>query len=118
MLACASCIAVVSAGPPPEVVDLCRWGAWRWAGPLATFLRAASPPNVVAVDIDPELETAVYPPSFEVLGAPLMIAPPDDDHGALESRLVASEGSTIVIDPDADRAARLATILESRGAKC
>ena len=24
------------------------WAAWRWAGPLAAFLRAASPPNVVA----------------------------------------------------------------------
>ena len=57
-------IAVVSAGPPADVVDLCRWAAWRWAGPLATFLRAASPANVVPADAEPELETAVYPPSL------------------------------------------------------
>jgi primosomal protein N' (replication factor Y) len=23
---------VVSAGPPPDVVALCEWAAWRWAG--------------------------------------------------------------------------------------
>jgi primosomal protein N' (replication factor Y) len=30
-------------GPPPEVLELAEWGAWRWAMPLATLLRAASP---------------------------------------------------------------------------
>ena len=37
-------------------------------GPLATFLRAASPPNVIAAGVEPELETAVYPPSLEAAG--------------------------------------------------
>jgi primosomal protein N' (replication factor Y) (superfamily II helicase) len=108
-------IAVASAGPPRDVVDLCCWGAWRWAGPLATFLRAASPANVVATDIEPELATAVYPPSLEAPDAPLMIVPPDVDLAGVASRLVASEGSSIVLDPDADRAARLEIALESHG---
>ncbi|MDP8992447.1 MAG: hypothetical protein M3N31_05245, partial [Actinomycetota bacterium] len=34
---------VTGAGPPPEVVDLTAWAAWRWAGPRSAFLRAASP---------------------------------------------------------------------------
>ncbi len=34
-------------GPPPHVVELCRWAAWRWAGRLATMLRLASPPRAV-----------------------------------------------------------------------
>ncbi len=34
-------------GPPPEVVDLADWAAWRWAGPVAAFLGTASPPRVV-----------------------------------------------------------------------
>jgi len=34
-------------GPPPEVIDLASWAAWRWAGRRATFLRTASPPTVV-----------------------------------------------------------------------
>ena len=105
----------MSAGPPSDVVDLCRFGAWRWAGPLATFLRAASPPNVIAVGDEPELETAVYPPSLDAPGVPLMIVSPDGDDGALASRLVAPEGSSIVIDPDAERAARLVSVLEDNG---
>ena len=34
-------------GPPPEVVALAEWAAWRWAGPLSSFLGTASPPRVV-----------------------------------------------------------------------
>ncbi|MGH9000905.1 MAG: hypothetical protein ACRDY7_16105, partial [Acidimicrobiia bacterium] len=30
---------VVSAGPPPEVVDLTAWVAWRFAGPRLAVLR-------------------------------------------------------------------------------
>lgn len=34
-------------GPPPAVVDLAEWAAWRWAGPVSSFLATASPPRVV-----------------------------------------------------------------------
>jgi primosomal protein N' (replication factor Y) (superfamily II helicase) len=34
-------------GPPPAVVDLADWAAWRWAGPMASFLGTASPPRNV-----------------------------------------------------------------------
>jgi primosomal protein N' (replication factor Y) (superfamily II helicase) len=106
-------LAVVGAGPPPEVVDLCRWAAWRWAGPLASFLRAASAPNVVAagaVEVAVEVEQAVYP------GAPLhgeqleLIGPRVAIHVP-----IAPEGSTLVIDPSAARAAQLASQLEGQG---
>lgn len=30
-------------GPPQSVLDLAQWGAWRWAMPVATLLRTASP---------------------------------------------------------------------------
>lgn len=40
-------VALVSAGPAPEVVDLARWAAWRYAGRLRAFLLAASPDRVV-----------------------------------------------------------------------
>ncbi len=36
-----------SVGPPAHVIDLAEWAAWRWAGRLAHFLRAASPPKMV-----------------------------------------------------------------------
>lgn len=34
-------------GPPAAVVSLARWAAWRWAGPLSTLLKTASPPTAV-----------------------------------------------------------------------
>ncbi len=34
-------------GPPPSVVSLAEWAAWRWAGPLSSFLGTASPARVV-----------------------------------------------------------------------
>ena len=34
-------------GPPPGLVELSEWAAWRWAGPRATFLGTASPATVV-----------------------------------------------------------------------
>ena len=103
-------LAVVGAGPPPAVVDLCRWAAWRWAGPLASFLRAASAPNVVAAGHAVEVEQAVYP------GAPLhgeqleLIGP----RAAIDVP-IAPEGSTVVIDPSGARAAQVASHLERQG---
>jgi primosomal protein N' (replication factor Y) len=107
--------AVVSAGPPADVLHLCAWAAWRWAGPLATFLRAASPPNVVPFGTDPETETAVYPPDLDAPDAPLVVVAPAGDDADLIARLVAPEGSTIVLDPDAARAARTEAVLERSG---
>lgn len=43
----ASISSVVGVGPPPHVVDLAKWAAWRWAGTRAHFLRTASPDRVV-----------------------------------------------------------------------
>ena len=34
-------------GPPPGLVALAEWAAWRWAGPISSFLGTASPPRVV-----------------------------------------------------------------------
>ncbi len=38
---------ISGAGPSGEMIDLCRWAAWRWSGRLATFLGLASPDRVV-----------------------------------------------------------------------
>ena len=40
-------LGVVSLGPSPELVELGRFGAWRYAGRLRPFLLAASPPRIV-----------------------------------------------------------------------
>lgn len=38
---------VTGHGPSPEVIDLARWAAWRWAGRPAQLLATASPPATV-----------------------------------------------------------------------
>jgi primosomal protein N' (replication factor Y) (superfamily II helicase) len=103
-------LGVVSAGPPADVVELCRWAAWRWAGPLASFLRAASPPNVVRPDAPPEPETAVYPGEALTGGELLVVGPREPVRPPL-----APEGSTLVIDPSAEGAARLAAAWRDEG---
>jgi primosomal protein N' (replication factor Y) len=112
--------AVISAGPPADVVDLCAWAAWRWAGPWATFLRAAGPPNVVTAGPPPPADAGVYPPSDGPLVLPdadrrVIRWPPAADRSALVASLVASEGSTIVIAPDASDDVALVRALEDAG---
>jgi primosomal protein N' (replication factor Y) len=34
-------------GPPPAVVSMAEWAAWRWAGPMSSFLGTSSPIRVV-----------------------------------------------------------------------
>jgi primosomal protein N' (replication factor Y) (superfamily II helicase) len=34
-------------GPPPAVLDIATWAAWRWAGPVPALLGTASPPRAV-----------------------------------------------------------------------
>ena len=44
-------------GPPPSVLDLAVWAAWRWAGPVASFLGTASPGRVVRLGSLPRRPT-------------------------------------------------------------
>ncbi len=44
---------VVSVGPEPAVVELARWGAWRYAGRVRPFLVAASPSRRVSALLAP-----------------------------------------------------------------
>lgn len=111
---------VVSAGPPADLVDLCTWAAWRWAGPRAVFLRGASPPQVVDPGPWPDAEAAVYPPVEPPL--PLSAAawrtvrwPPATPRTELVSSLVDAAGSTIVLAPDPRDDDELVRTLEAHG---
>jgi primosomal protein N' (replication factor Y) (superfamily II helicase) len=114
---------VVSAGPPPEVVELCRWAAWRFAGPLSLLLRSASPPNVVPPSNDREPEAAVFPPVTAPEGLDevtaraqaLLAWPPTVAYQDVVRALLAQEGSTIVVVPDAGRMPALVEELRRTG---
>ncbi len=108
-----------SAGPPVDVVALCGWAAWRWAGPVVTFLRAATPPNNVDPLAEVEPEVGVYPPGANggaggvPVGDGLFLTAPSERPPVAD--LLASEGSTLVVDPWAERAASLADVLRDQG---
>jgi primosomal protein N' (replication factor Y) (superfamily II helicase) len=119
---------VVSAGPPPEVVELCRWAAWRYAGPLPLLLRSASPPNVVAPSEGHEVHTAVFPPRVPPAGFDaaevaalvrrergLLAWPPAAEQHDIVGALLADEASTIVIAPDSSRVRALIEHLRRGG---
>jgi primosomal protein N' (replication factor Y) len=123
--------AVVSAGPPPEVVDLTAWAAWRFAGPRLPLLRSASPAAVIppgppapgrlatpgGTPPRPDPEASAL--AAEAGGVPVSVIrwPPAIDVTALVLALVSggAPGSTLVIDPDPAAAAVLAGHLERAG---
>lgn len=115
--------AVVSAGPPADVVELCRWVAWRYAGPLALVLRSASPPNIVAATSPPELATEIsplapLPTELEEVRQQAIATvawPPTADRRELIAGLLADEGSTIVVVPDAFALSAIQKDLERTG---
>jgi len=116
---------VVSAGPPPEVVALCEWAAWRWAGPLTPFLRTASPPSIVDPTATVEVDAALYPevPAPAVLEDPwsgaasvrVVTWPPANDRRELVRSLLATDGSTLVLVPEPARANALVRAIERDG---
>ena len=122
--------AVVSAGPPPEVVDLTAWAAWRFAGPRLPLLRSASPAAVIPPGPPVPGRLAIPggtlpPPDPEATGlaaqaggAPVSVIrwPPATDATPLVVALLSgAPGSTLVIDPDPAAATLLAGRLERAG---
>jgi primosomal protein N' (replication factor Y) len=104
-------LAAVSAGPPADVVDLCRWAAWRWAGPFPAMLRSASPPNVVRPGPAPDPDTTVFPTaptpplSDDVVAHAVGLVqwPPAADRRDLVTAMLAPLGSTVVVVPEGAR---------------
>jgi primosomal protein N' (replication factor Y) (superfamily II helicase) len=106
-------IAVVSAGPPPDVVDLTAWVARRWAGPRVAVLRSASAPNHVA----PLARTTASAPLAAASERVVRIVrrAPLFDRRAQVADLCPADGSTIVCVADAGRSRALASFLSDRG---
>lgn len=102
---------VVGAGPPADLVELCQWTAWRWAGTEIALMRAASPPNAVREPWPaPAPAAAPQVPRREVLAWP-----PAADRRELVSERIAVDGSTLVVVPDGARLGALVRHLERAG---
>ena len=120
-------------GPPPAVLELAEWGAWRWAMPLATLLRVASPERNVRT-LPALAEGAARPgggggPRIAARpgggggtlpgGVSLRRLPPAEDLlGAVLEVVASSERggtSALVLVPSRGWAERLAARLRARG---
>ena len=115
---------VASAGPPPALVDLARWAAHRWAGPVTAFLRAASPPNAVSgparVEPDAALHPVASPPAdlgdaWPTAGVRVGTWPPALDRRGLVLSLCAAEGTTLVLVPEPAGAGPLVRAIAREG---
>jgi primosomal protein N' (replication factor Y) len=117
-------------GPPPALIDLAEWAAWRWAGPESYFLTVASPvapvkalprPSHAHPGIQPDQAAAVLvAEALDAPGVPILRLPPKTD--ILDTVLAVIEhakdddtGSVLVLVPSNGWAERLTQRLTRRG---
>jgi primosomal protein N' (replication factor Y) (superfamily II helicase) len=111
-------------GPPPDVVALTGWGAWRWAGRRTALLRSGSPAGVVPSlppaspwrpgRAEPDQAMAELVREARAAGEAVVRLPPAADPLALVSAVLAA-GPALVILPSADAAAALGAGLRRGG---
>jgi primosomal protein N' (replication factor Y) len=121
---------VTGRGPAPELIDLARWAAWRWAGRRASFLRTAAPPGVVTrlpgeAGGEAVAGTTRSPPSSAVTDAlalhraVLRLAPGADRYPLVRAAVSAPSpvlgGHTLVLCPSVAEARVLGTRLRRDG---
>ncbi len=113
---------VTGIGPPPDVLELAEWAAWRWAGRPAHFLRTASPPGAVkglppGPGPDRSRPSGGDPLAREALdrGGAVVRLPPAADLTAVV-RAAAARGPTLVVAPSVEAAGAVGAALRSDGA--
>lgn len=106
-------------GPPPAVLSLAVWAAWRWAMPLATLLRTASPERNVWELPNPRARRPA--PRADVPGSggnavTLRRIPPARDLLPLVLEAIEqADGPVLVLVPSTGWAKRLTGRLRRRG---
>lgn len=114
---------VTGEGPGPDVIDLARWAAWRWAGRLPTLLRLASPDRSVSgrppVRLRPATGGHPDPVAAAVLesgaGVTVVEVAPDADPAAI-AVAAARGGQVIVVHPSVAGVEHLVRSLRRAGA--
>ena len=107
-------------GPPPDLIDLARWAAWRWVGRTASFLTTASPERVVGQLPAPPQGAAVAPPDHELLeravaGARSVLRLPPATNLVHVALAAASLGNALVLCPTAAMATTIGARLRRAG---
>lgn len=117
-------------GTDREVMDLCRWAAWRWVGRLPTILSAVTPDRAVRTpsqrvprhadtERSPGLDAALVRESAVLAdrgpGTHLLTVSPTSDLASVACG-VASVGQTIVVVPNPSTARHIESALRGAGA--
>ena len=116
---------VTGVGPPPDVVELTAWGAWRWAGRRTALLRTASPlgavrtipPRPAPAGVDRLADGEIVQLVREALSAREAVVrlPPAASPVELLVEAMASAGPLLVVSPAIGTARFLARALRDRG---
>ncbi|HEY5153960.1 MAG TPA: hypothetical protein VIJ47_04445, partial [Acidimicrobiales bacterium] len=108
-------------GPSAELIDLADWGAWRWAGRPAQFLRTASADGAVRVlpgpgPAAPPIHTAaddLVAEAFAAGQAVLRLAPAADRYPV--ALAAAARGNALILVPSVSGARHLGLRLRRAG---
>jgi primosomal protein N' (replication factor Y) len=84
-------------GPPPDLLELGEWAAWRWSGRRLAFLRAATPER--AVTYLPERRRL---DRGQGLAKPATAARPAAEHPDGPAKAFESDLTVVRLPPDAD----------------
>ncbi len=107
--------AVSGYGPPVGVIELAEWASWRWAMPVATLLRTASPErNVRSLPVPPPRPASITSPG----GVELRRTSPSSDPLPVVLEMIGRAqgvGSVVVLVPSVGWGERMAARLRSRG---
>ena len=105
-------------GPPPSLLPLLSWAAWRWVSPLSRFLLAASPVRIYATLPTAPAKAPLAIPTESFAPGVWQLAPTVDPLPLVLSAYEATRdraGSLIVLVPTEAWAQRLRGRLEQRG---
>ncbi len=106
-------------GPSPEMIELCRWAAWRWAGRLPQFLSTASPLKMVPSigsprgGVRPAAASAVAAELFTRRRSVFRLPPAGDPLDVVVA--AAALGDALVICPSVAQATMVARRLRATG---
>lgn len=117
---------VTGVGPPPDLVELSSWAAWRWAGRRRSLLVAASPPGRVTrlpAPGGPRPATVTVPPgptveaALDLTRVVVRLAPAADRYALVVAALgaLATNRDALVLCPSVDQARTLAARLRRSG---
>ncbi len=108
-------------GPPPDLLELSEWAAWRWAGRRVALLRSASPPRAVHQIPPPQRPSHPVPESGDELAEEafrgertvVRLAPGADRYPLVLA--ACRRGNALIVLPGVDEARHLAIRLRRAG---